>query len=199
MCSQEAIESHVIYGDFHLSQPKKHILYFMFVFTYFFFSSLLICMKIFSLPRQPKSDPCTSPLIILKCWKHDTDFAISPHRHRHHQFVTALCAQVLSVPISLVLSHPPLRVPHACPFWLTAQPWHTGSSNPACQWKDPLSSMYSSHYLLTFLSLTMKDNVCLKAERDICDATRMTGLADSLNLHVCYLYGILFLFGFEGD
>lgn len=36
-------------------------------------------------------------------------FAISPHRHCHHQFVTALCAQVLSLPIFLVLSHPPLR------------------------------------------------------------------------------------------
>lgn len=50
-----------------------------------------------------------SPPIILRCWKLDTGFAISPHRHRHHQFVTPLCAQVLSVPISPVLSHPPLR------------------------------------------------------------------------------------------
>lgn len=47
-------------------------------------------------------------LIILRCWKLDTGFAISPHHQRHHQFVTALCSQVWSVPISPVLSHPPL-------------------------------------------------------------------------------------------
>lgn len=48
-------------------------------------------------------------LIILRCWKLYTGFAISLHRHHHHQFVTALCTQVLSLDISPVLSHPPLR------------------------------------------------------------------------------------------
>lgn len=54
---------------------------------------------------------CMLPLlIILRCWKVDTGFAISPHRHCHRQFVSALCAQVLSVPTPpFVLSHPLLR------------------------------------------------------------------------------------------
>ena len=47
-------------------------------------------------------------LIILSCWKPNTGFTISPHCHRHHQFVTALWAQVLSAPMSLALSHPHL-------------------------------------------------------------------------------------------
>lgn len=48
-------------------------------------------------------------LLILRCWKLYTGFAISPHRHCNHQFVTALCTQVSSVSISPILSHPPLR------------------------------------------------------------------------------------------
>ena len=58
------------------------------------------CAEIFSVPHQSKMWSLHPLLIIPRCWKLDTGFAISPHRHRHHQFVTALCAQVVSVPIS---------------------------------------------------------------------------------------------------
>lgn len=44
----------------------------------------------------------------------------------------------------------------------------------------------------------MKDRVCLKALRDICDAARMTALADGLYLLSCYLYVVLILISFEG-
>ena len=88
-----------------------------------------------SLPCQSKMWSLHPLLIILRCWKLDTHFAISAHRHRHHQFGVALWAQVVSAPISPpVLSHPPLRCCIACPLWLQAQPWHTGSF-PACSVK----------------------------------------------------------------
>lgn len=43
----------------------------------------------------------------------------------------------------------------------------------------------------------MKDGVCVKAWRDMCDAGRLTALADSLYLLSCYLYVLLILISFE--
>lgn len=43
----------------------------------------------------------------------------------------------------------------------------------------------------------MKDRVCVKASRDVCEAARLTALADSLYLLSCYLYVVLILISFE--
>lgn len=48
-------------------------------------------------------------LLILRCWKLDTGFAISPHHHCHHQFVTALVHRSCLCPHPPFFSHPPLR------------------------------------------------------------------------------------------
>lgn len=58
----------------------------------------ILSTKTSSVPRQRSRWSLHPFLIILRCWNVDTGLAIPAHRHRRHRFVTALCAQVSSVP-----------------------------------------------------------------------------------------------------
>lgn len=127
-----------------IRQTTSDVLFLLFAWRY-----VLFRVSLNVIPASPPYNPQ-----VMKTWHKLCHLPSSPLPSSicHGSLRTGLVCVHIPRPFS-----PSTYVLHACPFWLPTHPWHTGSSIPACLWKDLLSSLYSNHYLLTFLSLPMKD------------------------------------------